>query len=48
VCAQLHFNLCKEAGVKVGNEHQYKQIPKLVEISREGKVIMFFESAGAN
>jgi len=34
--------------VKLDNERQYKQVPKLVETNHEGKVIMFFESAGVN
>jgi len=38
VCAQLHFNICKEIGVKLDNEHWYDRVPKSVETSSEGKV----------
>jgi len=38
VCAQLHFNICKERGVKLNNKHWYDHVPKSVEISHEGKV----------
>ena len=37
VCAQLHFNIYQEAGVKLDNEHWYDRLPELVETSREGK-----------
>jgi len=33
VCAQLHFNLCKESGVKLVDKHQYELVPKLVNKS---------------
>jgi hypothetical protein len=33
VCVQLHFNMFKEIGVKVDNEHWYDHVP--VERSRE-------------
>ena len=38
VCDQLHFNICKEMGVKLDNKHWYDRIPKSVETSCEGKV----------
>jgi hypothetical protein len=28
VCAQLHFNICKETEVKLENEHWYEHVPK--------------------
>jgi len=28
VCAQLHFNICKELGVKLENKHWYDHVPK--------------------
>jgi len=31
VCAQLHFNICKETSVKLDNEHWYKNAPKSVK-----------------
>jgi hypothetical protein len=38
VCAQLHFNICKEIGVKLDNEHCYDHVPKLVKTSLQAKV----------
>ena len=38
VCAHLHFNVCKEIGVKLENKHRYDRVPKLVETSHEGKI----------
>ena len=29
--AQLHFNICKELGVKLNNKHWYDLVPQLVE-----------------
>jgi hypothetical protein len=34
VCAELHFNICKEKGVKADNEHWCGQAPKAVEINK--------------
>ena len=31
VCAQLHFNICKETGVKLNMEHWYEHVPKPVK-----------------
>jgi len=31
VCAQLHFNICKETSIKLGNEHWYKNALKSVK-----------------
>ena len=42
MCAQLQFNVCKETGVKLDNEHWYEHVPKLVETSREGKVTVLW------
>jgi len=42
VCAQLHFNICEEIGVKLDNEHWHDLLPKLVETSREGKVTILW------
>jgi hypothetical protein len=42
VCAQLHFNKCEEIGVKLGNEHWYDLLPKLVETCREDKVTILW------
>jgi hypothetical protein len=38
MCAQLHFNICKETGVELDNKHWYDHVPKSVETSHEGKV----------
>ena len=38
VCAQIHFNICKETGVKLDNRHWYDHVPKSVETSHEGRV----------
>jgi len=38
VCAELHFNLSKEKGVKLNNEHCYEHAPKSVETIHEVKI----------
>jgi len=38
VCAQLHFNICKEIEVKLDNKHLYDHAPKSAETSHEVKV----------
>jgi len=38
VCVEVHFNMCKERGGKLDNEHWYEHVPKLIESSRESKV----------
>ena len=35
VCVQLHFNICKEIGVKLENKHWYDHVPKSVKTSHE-------------
>ena len=42
VCAQLHFNICKEAGVKLDKKHWYEHVPKSVETSQGGKVTILW------
>jgi hypothetical protein len=37
VCAQMYFNICKETGVKLCNEHWYVHLEKLVGTSHEEK-----------
>ena len=37
VCAQLHFNVCKEIGVKLDNKHWYDHVPKSAETRHEVK-----------
>jgi hypothetical protein len=38
VCAELHFNICKEIGRKLDKKQLYDLVPKLVETGHEGKV----------
>jgi hypothetical protein len=38
VCAQLHFNICKEAGVQLDIKHWYEHVPKPVETGQGGNV----------
>ena len=38
MCAQLHFNICKETGVQLAKKHWYKHVPKSVETSQGSKV----------
>ena len=42
MCARLHFNICKEIGVKSDNEHWYDHVPKSVETSHEGTVTILW------
>jgi hypothetical protein len=42
VCAQLHFNICKEMGVKLDSELSYEHVPKSVETSQVGKVAVLW------
>jgi len=38
VCAQLHFNICKETAVQLDKKHRYEHVPKSIETSQGGKV----------
>jgi len=39
VCAQLHFNICKDTAVQLDKKHWYDEhVPKSVETIQEGKV----------
>jgi hypothetical protein len=38
VCAQLHFNICKETGVQLDKKHWYEHVPKSVETGQGGNV----------
>jgi len=40
VCAQLHFNICKETAVQLDKKQWYEHVPKSVETSQGGKVII--------
>jgi hypothetical protein len=49
VCAPLHFNICKELGIKLDSELWYEHVPKSVETSKVGKVTNhIIESTSAN
>ena len=41
VCAQLHFNICKETGT-TGQKHRYEHVPKSVETRKGGKVTILW------
>jgi hypothetical protein len=38
VCAQLHFNICKERGVQLDKKHLYEHVPKSAETGQGGNV----------
>ena len=42
MCAQLHFNICKETGVQLDKKHCYEHVPKSVETSQGGKVTVLW------
>ena len=42
MCAQLHFNICKETGVQLDKKHRHEHVPKSVETSQEGKVTILW------
>ena len=42
VCAQLHFNICKETGVQLNKQHWYEHVPKSVETSQGDKVTILW------
>jgi len=42
VCAQLHFNICKETGVQLDKKHWYENVPKSVETSQGDKVAILW------
>jgi len=46
MCAQLHFNICKETGVQLDKKHWYEHVPKSVEISQGGKVTILWNQQG--
>jgi hypothetical protein len=43
VCAQLHFNICKETAVQLDKKHWYEHVPKSLETSQGGKVSMLWK-----
>ena len=42
VCAQLHFNICRETGIQLDKTHWYEHVPKSVETSQRGKVTILW------
>jgi len=42
VCAQLHFNICKETGVQLDKKHWYEHVAESVETSQGGKVTILW------
>jgi len=42
VCAQLHFNICKETGVQLDKKHWYEHVPKSVETGQAGNVTILW------
>jgi len=42
VCAQLHFNKCKETAVQLDRKQRYEHVTKSVETSEGGKVTILW------
>jgi hypothetical protein len=42
VCAQLHFNICKETGVQLDKKHWYEHVPKSVETGQGGNITILW------
>ena len=42
MCAQLHFNICKETAVQLDKKHWYEHVPKSVETSQGRKVTILW------
>ena len=42
VCAQIHFNICKEMGVQLDKKHWYEHVPKSVVTNQGGKVTILW------
>ena len=42
VCAQLHFNICKETGVQLDKKHWYEHVPKPVETGQGHNVTILW------
>ena len=42
MCAQLHFNICKETGVHLDKKHWYEHVPKSVETGQGGNVTILW------
>jgi len=42
VCAQLHFNICKETGVQLDKRHWYEHVPQSIETGQGGNVTILW------
>ena len=42
MCAQLHFNICKETEVQLGKKHWYEHVQKSVETRKGDKVTILW------
>jgi hypothetical protein len=42
VCAQIHFNICKETGVQLDKKHSYEHVPKSVATGQGGNVTILW------
>ena len=42
VSAQLHFNICKETGVRMDKKHWYEHVPESAETNQGGKVTILW------
>jgi hypothetical protein len=42
VCAQLHFNICKETGVQLDKKHWNEHVPKSVQTGQGGNVTILW------
>jgi len=42
VCAQLHFNICKDTGAQLDKKHWHEHVPKSVETSHGGKLTILW------
>jgi len=42
MCAQLHFNICKETRVQLDKKHWYEHVPKSVETGLRGNITILW------
>ena len=42
MCAQLHFNICKETGIQLDKEHWCERVPESVETGQGGNVTILW------
>ena len=42
MCAQLHFNICRETGVQLDKKQWYEHVPKSVETGQGGNVTILW------